>query len=138
MGTGSSGQSLGGVTSLKFLAHREGLEPPTHGSEDRCSNPLSYRCLFFELEKPGRKRGAFGSGQNSPQIIALAGVIVSWLFSAQQLLIAYNLKIISQPELTERFFWIRQIAAHPVFDNPRAKAENKKIEAELLAGKEEI
>ena len=32
-------------SNLSFMAHREGFEPPTHGSEDRCSNPLSYRCL---------------------------------------------------------------------------------------------
>ncbi len=25
-------------------AHLEGFEPPTLGSEDRCSDPLSYRC----------------------------------------------------------------------------------------------
>jgi hypothetical protein len=27
-----------------FVVHREGFEPPTLCSEDRCSNPLSYRC----------------------------------------------------------------------------------------------
>ncbi len=29
------------------MAHLEGFEPPTLGSEDRCSNPLSYRRLQF-------------------------------------------------------------------------------------------
>ena len=35
------------VTALfrrKIKAHPEGLEPTTLGSEDRCSNPLSYGC----------------------------------------------------------------------------------------------
>ena len=27
------------------VVHREGLEPTTLCSEDRCSNPLSYRCI---------------------------------------------------------------------------------------------
>ena len=30
------------------MAHRKGFEPPTLGSEDRCSNPLSYRCKTAE------------------------------------------------------------------------------------------
>jgi hypothetical protein len=28
-----------------YQAHPEGFEPPTLGSEDRCSNPLSYGCI---------------------------------------------------------------------------------------------
>ena len=41
------------------MVHREGLEPTTLCSEDRCSNPLSYRCLgyiiahFGVIEKGG-------------------------------------------------------------------------------------
>jgi hypothetical protein len=31
--------------SRHFLVHLEGLEPPTLGSEDRCSIQLSYRCI---------------------------------------------------------------------------------------------
>ena len=27
-----------------YKAHPEGFEPPTLGSEDRCSDPLSYGC----------------------------------------------------------------------------------------------
>ncbi len=27
------------------LAHPEGFEPPTPGSEDQCSDPLSYGCF---------------------------------------------------------------------------------------------
>ena len=30
---------------FNYLVHREGLEPTTLCSEDRCSNPLSYRCI---------------------------------------------------------------------------------------------
>ena len=34
-----------------FLVRLEGFEPPTLGSVDRCSNPLSYSraCLFTEV-----------------------------------------------------------------------------------------
>ena len=32
-----------------YLVHREGFEPPTLCSEDRCSNPLSYRCMARQL-----------------------------------------------------------------------------------------
>lgn len=31
------------TTSERLMARLEGFEPTTPGSEDRCSNPLSYR-----------------------------------------------------------------------------------------------
>src|SRR5699024_7948758 len=35
----------------KAMAHLGGLEPPTHGLEIRCSIQLSYRCIFFFMER---------------------------------------------------------------------------------------
>lgn len=33
------------------MVHRIGLEPTTLCSEDRCSNPLSYRCILLFYHK---------------------------------------------------------------------------------------
>ena len=33
--------------NLFYLVHPEGFEPTTLCSEDRCSNPLSYGCVYY-------------------------------------------------------------------------------------------
>ena len=34
-----------------FQVHQEGLEPPTHGLEGRCSVQLSYWCILEDYHK---------------------------------------------------------------------------------------
>ena len=34
------------IVVIQYLVHPDGFEPPTLCSEDRCSNPLSYGCLY--------------------------------------------------------------------------------------------
>ena len=34
--------------AMQLLVHPDGFEPPTLCSEDRCSNPLSYGCVFVK------------------------------------------------------------------------------------------
>src|SRR4051812_7850778 len=45
-------------TSSSGRTHSEGLEPPTLGSEDRCSIQLSYECVRTDCRRGPRPRGA--------------------------------------------------------------------------------
>src|SRR5262249_25303047 len=53
----TGGKTYGNDSHFKspiVTLHPEGLEPPTLGSEDRCSIQLSYGCNFLQRHKIGR------------------------------------------------------------------------------------